>query len=878
MNNVFPLGAVSSDNEARIGQKAANLNRLMRAGFPIPAGICVPIDVFRAAISPIMDRIDPLLTALGLDDPTQAWEVSQNIAILLENLTIPTGVLAEICQALQPFGGEAFAVRSSSTLEDLPYASLAGQYKSSLGVVGAHGIQEAVLACWKSYFSANALSARAKFLGESGKDLKSQHNGMGVLIQPLIDAECAGVCFSVDPVSLNPQIITVASTWGLGIGVVDGSIPADNARVRRTDLGIEELSATKKLECIRPGIAGGLQRVAVPEEQQSGTCLPVSWLQRVAQFGLAAEQTLNWPQDVEWAIAEERIWILQSRSITTLPAETVAAVQYPVEWADDEEPHHFWWQEQIHDWPEIALLPIELDFVKERTEGGQEAVEYGGFAETRWRKAVHGRVYITRAVSPADPNDRIQRSAAFKEELDNLVAQDITLWEYWGPEIEHTTRRLAAYEPDDLDGNSLAEHLEDTLAAAKRHWMIHTLVPRRFDLAGLGEAYRQITGRDDPEVEEEVQSLILGEESIHTRLIEAIYDLAQLAGQHPSLAGLVASRPANVMDLLFEMPEARDFIVKFKHLMAYYGGRILYRRQNDPPATLPLPWREAPEHVLEMVAAYLPKNLGQDIVSPKKNRERVARETRIKIEALFSEMKDPAAIESFRRCLEYTRRNAVFRDEHNHYIDQLAEGQFLQAVLHAGGWLAARGDLTRREDAYWLLIAEILPALRNPEKQDLGNLVAERKHQFARWRELIAPASLGLPESRLPERAQERLPSTTHQPAAPDPGSSSDHTLIGQAGSRGKAWGRVRLIHETARMPDVVPGEVLVAKNAGPLWTPVLASLAGIVLEEGSAADHVAIMAREYGIPAVMNVTNAIQRIPAGAWVLVDGTRGVVEW
>ncbi len=877
-DTILQLGEISTADEQRIGQKAATLNRLMGAGFPVPDGICIPVDAFLTAKAHFAHQIDNLLASPGLDDPSRASEAASRIAPLLKGLAIPAAVLEASDLALQSWGEGPMAVRSSATLEDLPTASFAGQYESILGITGAQNIQEAVLACWKSWYSANAIAARSQFLRSAGKGLKDQEGGMGVLIQPLLVAECAGVCFTVDPLSLDPAIITVASTWGLGTGIVDGSVPADVSHVRRTDLRIEKISIADKPVCMRAGPAGGLQRVPVTEEQQKSACLPLSWLQRVAQFGLAAEQALGRPQDLEWAVAGQQVWVLQSRPITTLPTQSLAAVQFPVEWANERESRRYWWLERFHDWPETTLLPITLDFIKARTEGGWQAVAYGGSAETRWRKYVHGRVFIARAASPLDLSAQEQRAAAFKSEMDGLEEQSLTLWDYWGLEIERTTERLGVFNPENAGGEALAEHLEQALAAAVRHWMIHTLVPRRLPIARLVEAYRQIGGRDGPEAEDELLFLTRGEETIHTRLIEAIYDLAQLAGQRPALVRLLSTRPPGMMILLSEMPEARDFLAGFKRLLAEFGGRLCGRPLSGFPATLPVPWREAPEHVLAMVAVYLPQDPDAPVDSPRQHRERVQRQTQDRLAALYSKAQNPAAAARFQSRLEYARRNEIYRDQHNHYIDQLAEGQFMQAVIYAGRWLARRGDLAQAEDACWLETEEILSALYHPDKQDLSATVVERQRQFGRWSKRIAPASLGLPEPGLPEREQEKPFKLVAKPAEQDAKILPENTLTGQAGSPGTGSGPACLAPETTALPDVARGDVLVAENAGPLWTPVLASLAGIVLEEGSLAEHIAIMAREYGIPAVMNVSEATQRIPPGAQVVVDGTNGVVAW
>jgi pyruvate,water dikinase len=312
--------------------------------------------------------------------------------------------------------------------------------------------------------------------------------------------------------------------------------------------------------------------------------------------------------------------------------------------------------------------------------------------------------------------------------------------------------------------------------------------------------------------------------------------------------------------------------------MSIYGGRAgLFTHGNDGDSAieLPLPWREAPDHVLDMIAMYLPIAGESEAASPREARQRSFREYQARENAMCAAAPDPALAGVFRQRLDYFRRNAAFLDEHNHYIDQLSVGQYTQALIHAGRWLAARGDLSHPYDVFWLHPPEILSALRAQATHDLGDTIADRQRQFEVWRNLQTPAYIGMPDPWLSERPATEF--GTDDTVAPEASVLQD-TLIGQAASPGKRSGRARIVRESTNLPDVAPGDVLVAVNAGPLWTPVFPILAGVVLDSGGPGDHSAITAREFGIPAVFGTTHATRRIPQGAWVSVDGETGVVTW
>jgi pyruvate,water dikinase len=271
-----------------------------------------------------------------------------------------------------------------------------------------------------------------------------------------------------------------------------------------------------------------------------------------------------------------------------------------------------------------------------------------------------------------------------------------------------------------------------------------------------------------------------------------------------------------------------------------------------------------------MIAAYLPAAREGGSASPREKMARVIQEHQDFIETLCKDA-DPAKVAEFRQRLAYARRNANFTDEHNHYIDQLAEGQYIQAMTAAGRWLAARSDLTEWGEVYWLHPAEVISALRSAAPQDFHGLLSQRRDQFAAWSRMSVPTMLGLPDPTLTAWTAE---STVEVETV----ALEENALRGQTAARGVASGRARIAAESANLPDISPGDVLVAFNAGPLWTPVFPILAGLVLDSGNIGDHAAITAREFGVPAVFTTGSATTRIPEGAWVTVDGSSGQVHW
>jgi rifampicin phosphotransferase len=808
-----------------VGRKASALGRLIEAGFPIPSGVCITTEAFHAAKS------------------TRA-----------SDLCMPDGLLEALVLALPVH--TPLAVRSSAVMEDLPETSQAGRYLTRLNVLGEAALEQAVLDCWDSFRRAPA--------GQDAGD-------MAVLIQPMLDADCAGVCFTVDPVRQRPDLLLVSAAWGLGTGVVSGSVPTDTICLRRTDLKTEHVSIADKHTAIQSAVSGGVARSTVAADRRTIPCLSEGCLERIGQLGLAIEQQLGAPQDIEWTLAGGQVWILQSRPITTLPEGTQEAVHFPISWSNAEEPRLFWWLEGENGGK--VLLPAQLDFMRLGVQGGQDAVYYGGKDGTRWRKAVNGRTYMAADKSPHTPGHMRVYLAANRDLYERLERQGITWWEYWGPEIVLAIRRLASFDAREADGPALADHLEDAVATAKRHWMIHTIVPGRpIRSAALLDSYARMVDQPPGVLSAEIPSLLSGAETIQTRLVEDLYDLACLALESPETAHAITL--GSPLELAEHAPSMQAFASAFQRLMAGYGDRLCYRKMPGFPVELPLPWRETPEHVWEMVASYLPlaRQGGPDL---RQTRLEALRNADVRVDVLCEQArsagKDPALVEEFRRNLAYARRNAGFLDEHNHYIDLLSEGQYVQALLDAGRWLCARGILPAALDIFWLYTDEVLTALREPAAA-LNGLLDERRAQFAEWLNRIPPACLGLP----PHECQNgQRPAPTSEPA---PAGMLANTLIGETASRGRAAGRARIVLGDSLPADLAPGDVIIAPYAGVQLIPSLPAAAAVVLDYGGPGDHFAITAREFGIPAVCATLHATQRIPESAWVSVDADSGLVTW
>ena len=860
MKHVLALHEVGEADAASTGAKAAALGALMEAGFPVPRGVCVTTDAFRLAVGQKQSRIKRILLEHDLLSPAGGAEAAARLSELLVDLSVPKTILRALHDALGPLviEGTPLAVRSSATAEDRPDASFAGQYATVLGVSGEAALESAIVQCWRSFFSPNALNARATYGALSAGE------AMGVVVQEMIDAECAGVCFSVDPVRQSRDLVVIDAAWGLGLGAVDGSVATDSYWLGKDGFASERRQIAEKPRKIAMAAGGGVEQQPVPAEQRRAACLPESWARRIAEFAVAAENLKGSPQDLEWAIADRKLWILQSRPVTALPPELVTP-EFPVTWQSQDDARLPWRHHLISH--RFVPLPLEQEAHDHWLLGMRDAEDFSGRPVGSRAQVINGRTYLAFTPPRLRPGDVRVRQAARRDLQRRLLQEsNMTTWDHWGPEVVAATERLKAFDAGKADGPQLAEHLEDALGAFRRHWMVHWLLSHFEPMLGpLLEAYRALTGSPEKPSTEAVMHLLDGEETPLTRLIDGLYALGEKARKHPKVAELVREQPAGVMTRLQELPEAAVFTTQLQAFLNEFGDRTGMGFGSLISLRTPT-WREDPTQVLKLAAPYLDPTVPAPSLARRRARERRDAE----VAKLASSSENEAAASEFLRQLDLARKEAAVLEKHNHYIDQLSTAQLRAAVLAAAHHLAERGVLEGPDEVFWLTFAEIVAALAAEEPQSMSVAIAARREQHARWSAMEPPPLLGLPKAELDER-----PPLSDEVTI-DSG-LDDKLLEGKAASPGSYRGRARVVTGHVTLPEVEPGDVLIAENAGPQWTPVFPILGGLVLDQGALMQHASVTAREYGIPAVIATGTATKRVVDCTMVTVDGTAGTLK-
>ncbi len=319
MPDILWLEEIRKEDIAAVGGKGASLGEMSSIGLPVPGGFVVTSRAFRHFL--IETGIEQTLFAdlenLNVDDNRALEQASKKARAAVMKAKMPASLKDSIREAYQRLdgGGMVVAVRSSATAEDLPDASFAGQQETYLNIKGEKSLLEAVHKCWASLYGARAIYYRAK----QGFDDRSVN--IAVVVQQLVNSEKAGVMFTSHPVTGEPLSI-IEGSWGLGESVVSGSVSPDKyVYDQRTGNVIDRLIAQKKTEIVSDG-DHGTKTLEVGKERQETPVLSDDEVARLATYGKVAETHYGVPQDVEWGIVGNTIYILQSRPITTIRSST----------------------------------------------------------------------------------------------------------------------------------------------------------------------------------------------------------------------------------------------------------------------------------------------------------------------------------------------------------------------------------------------------------------------------------------------------------------------------------------------------------------------------------------------------------------------------
>jgi rifampicin phosphotransferase len=860
---VLGLEEVDRTKVALAGGKGAHLGELSRIeGIRVPAGFCVTTDAFRRFMSIVPSIDDQLvrLSRLEADDREAVRLRSAEIRRILEGTAIPDGVSAAITRSVAQRGERAaYAVRSSATAEDLPTASFAGQHDTYLNVVGSTAIVQHVRRCWASLFTERAVTYRLR----NGFDHRKLD--MAVVVQQMVIPQAAGVLFTADPITSNRKIAYVEASFGLGEALVSGLVNADVYKVRDSEV-IAKAVATKQL-AIHTSPAGGTHEFAIEPGRGDQPALTDRQIVQLAQLGRRIEGQFGQPQDIEWCLVDDGFQIVQSRPITTL---------FPIPPVGDRATHVFLsvgHQQMMTDpikplglsvWQLTALRPMYdaggrlfVDVTQDLASPARRA----RLLEMAWKSdpligdALQSLLERADLIPPPpleNPGGPPASGAPAPIETDPTIVDEL---------IARTQASIAALKRDigTKSGSGLLDFILADIQELKR-----ILSDRRSVQAIMAamEATWWLNDQLEAWLGERNAADTLTQSVPHNITSEmglALLDVADVIRRHPDVVSFLqqveVEEDDGFLDELAELaggPEVRDAI-------RGYLDRFGMRCVGEIDITRPR-WSEAPGTLLPVILSNI-RNFEPGAAA--QHFEEGQQAARAKEQELLERLRvlpdGEQKADQAKRMIDRVRTFIGYR-EYPKYGMVSRYFVYKQALLEEAGHLVQANVLREKEDIFYLTFQELHDVVRTNHVDD--QLIDQRKAAFRSYQALTAPRVL-TSDGEVIAGAYRRV----DVPAG---------ALVGLPVSSGTIDGRARVIFDMAEA-DLEEGDVLVTSFTDPSWTPAFVSIKGLVTEVGGLMTHGAVIAREYGLPAVVGVENATRLIRDGQRIRVHGTDGYVE-
>ncbi|MEV6287065.1 rifamycin-inactivating phosphotransferase [Kribbella sp. NPDC051770] len=865
---VLELEETDQSQLALVGGKGANLGGLARIeGVRVPAGFCVTTSAYREVVTAaIDDRLDAL-AGLAADDRDGIQALSAEVRAAVEGVAVPEEVAAAIAGAVVE--GVAYAVRSSATAEDLPTASFAGQQDTYLNVVGAAAVIDAVRRCWASLFTERAVTYRQR----NGIDHRAVL--MGVVVQQMVFSQASGILFTADPVSGNRKVATVDAGFGLGEALVSGLVNPDVFTVRDGEVVGRTVSAKQIAIQALPG--GGTEEVVLSASQQEVPALTDEQAVRLVALGRRIEAHFGRPQDIEWCLVDDDFQIVQSRPITTL---------FPVPETGDQGNHVFLsvgHQQMMTDamkplglsvWQSTAMAPmlaaggrLFVDATPHLSSPGRRAgfldlvgkgdpliedalqtlLDRGDFIPTVPDQAppAGGAPAAGRERAAAEPP---MRGASAALPNDFSVVTEL---------IERSQASLAALRDDIAakTGPALFDFLLEAFAEQKRllgdPLSMQAIMASHDATWWLNDKLAEWLGEKNA-----ADTLTLSAPgNITSEMGLALLDVADAVRPYPEVLAFLADAGEDFLDQLPKVAGGEEARAAITAYLDQYGMRCVGEIDITRPR-----WSEQPETlvplILDNVKLFAPCAAEQRFEEGRL--KALAKEQEV-LERLRALPDGEQKATETQQMIERVRTFIGYR-EYPKYAIICRYAVYKQALLAEADRLVASGVLAEREDIYYLTFQELQDVVRT-QQADAG-LIQRRKDDFRVDQALVPPRVLTSDgESVSGSYRRDDVPAGA---------------LTGLAVSAGTVEGRARVILDLAKA-DLEPGDILVTAFTDPSWSPLFVGISGLVTEVGGLMTHGAVIAREYGLPAVVGIDHATRRIQDGQRIRVHGTDGYVE-
>ena len=867
---------IDKTNLTVVGGKGANLGELSKIeGIRVPDGFCISTEAFqrimgeRSSINEYLDQ----LSLLKVEDRDKIGELCGEIRKVIEGIAIPEDIHEEITRHLSRLGEQnAYAVRSSATAEDLPLASFAGQQDTYLNVIGSPAILTHISKCWASLFTERAVIYRL----QNGFDHRRVH--LAVVVQKMVFPQVAGILFTADPVTSNRKVLSIDASFGLGEAMVSGLVNADTYKVCNGEI-IDKKISTKKL-AIYAVKEGGTKAQEIEPERQNRQALTDEQILQLERMGRKIEAHFGRPQDIEWCLVDEPFTIVQSRPITTL---------YPIPETNDgmnnarsDQENHVYISVGHGQMMTDPIKPLGLSFfllttrAPMRKAGGrlfvdvtamlaspasrQTLLDTMGQGDPLMKDALMTIVEREDFIK-SSPNDKekqgpgkskkVVSSSGFRTQIENDPAIVSDLIQRSQTSIEALKHNIQTKSGSDLFDFILEniQQLQKILFDPQSHGVIMAAMDAS---SWINEKMKEWLGEKNAAdtLSQSVPNNITSEMGL------ALLDVADVIRPYPEVIDyLQHGKEDSFLDELVKFnggQETRDAIYAY---LNKYGMRCA--GEIDITKTR---WSEKPTTLVPLILS----NIKNFEPSAGKRKFEQGRQEALKKELELLDRLAPLPdgeqkAEETKRMIDLIRNFAGYR-EYPKYGMINRYFVYKQALLKEAEQLVQANVLHEKEDIYYLTFEELREVVRT-NKLDY-QIISNRKDEYKIYEKLTLPRVITSDgEIIAGAYKRENLPA---------------EAIVGLAVSSGVIEGRARVIlnMEDADLED---GDILVTAFTDPSWTPLFVSIKGLVTEVGGLMTHGAVIAREYGLPAVVGVENATKLIKDGQRIRVHGTEGYVE-
>ncbi|GAA0076692.1 phosphoenolpyruvate synthase [Clostridium sp. CTA-5] len=878
--NILFFPEICEDEFNLVGGKGFNLGRLINANFCVPDGFCVTTLAFNGFINHLSEKeVFKSLNNISIEDLNEIDRVCSEIRNIICNCSISNELRDDIKKALNNIGNnEFYSIRSSATAEDLPDMSFAGQQDTYLNINGLDNIIENIKKCWASLYTQRAVVYRKK------NNLKEENVLIAVVVQKMIYSKKSGIMFTADPLTNNYNNLTIDAGFGLGEALVGGLINPDLYKVNKKDGKIIKKEINKKEIAIYPDGNGGTYKIQLEENKRNSQVLLDEEINKLVDIGCKIEKFYKFPQDIEWAIDNSKIYILQSRPITSL---------YPrIEGSD------LYGESKVYiSFNHIQVMtdtisPLGIDMLKRVFPFGQN---------NKLKKSLSvfeagGRVYID-LTKVMQLQIRNIITSKLLNNVDFLMANGLQNYlskynikkglpsksmikagkTYAFPLIRKTVKNYnAKIKPNshDIVNSFISEFIMDLDKKVNTSHEIKIKIKTVEDeatkifskiLKNIAPfiapgiiSYKKLVGLlksidADITLADKVVSGIKG--NITTEMGLAVGNLADAVRSKQDILNILASNPKEAHNILLNLgdEEVKELINRF---LERYGMRGISEIDISNP--------RYQDDFTPISVSILNNIKNLNLKEQQKDYEVLVKESKKSEEEILKICKEKNNTKAMKKARNYINniRSFLAMREHGKYALMKSFNIFRKVLFEAGRELKNKGIINKIEDVAYLTLEEIYKALDLEEKKNYKKIIDKRIKVYKYYKNLMPP--------RVITNEGEIFTGNYSNNSIPS------NALVAMPVSSGIYEGKARVILDPTK-EKLERGEILITKFTDPGWTPLFVNAKGLVLEVGGLMTHGAIVAREYGIPALVGLENATKLINTGDIIRVNANSGFVE-